>query len=170
MTARIGLHIARVPEASSDNPVPPEDCVRSVHHVGRSDRRRFSKRFASQTFPSTTGGGKPQIAEQGLPVDLQEHCGALQQWLMARLAEQVEGLLILRTHARPKACKRHHVKVRPMAETPLLEHPKTAHPGGEAYVRADNVLGMLPVADRWVGIVVHVAAAGGSHLVEPPIV
>src|SRR6266851_3050788 len=126
----------------------------------------------TSNLPEYDCGGKSQVVEQGLPVDpgLHEHCGALQQRPMARLADQVEDLLVLRAHARPNACKRRHIELRPMAETPLPEHSKAAHAGSQAHVRADEVSRMLAVSHRRVGIVVHAAATGGSHLVEPPVV
>src|SRR5262252_262432 len=64
---------------------------------------------------------KAQVTKQGLPVNtgLCQHCGALQKRAVARFAKQVEDSPVLHQHARPKAHKRGHIEVLPMAETSL---------------------------------------------------
>jgi hypothetical protein len=44
------------------------------------------------------------------------------------------------------------------------------HAGGPTRVRANHVMRMLSIAHLRVGIVMHCAAAGGSHHIEPSLV
>src|SRR5262249_35004607 len=101
---------------------------------------------------------------------LHKYRGALQQRPMARLAEQLEDLPAFHAHTRPQACQRRHVELRPLAETPLPQHPHASHASDEARIRADDILAMLSIAHRRVRIVGHLTAAGRSYLIEPPIV
>ena len=93
-----------------------------------------------------------------------------QQRLVASRAKHIEDSLVFRAHTRPKARKRRHVKVLPVAETALAEHTKASHPGGPAHICPNDVMGMLPIAHRRVCIIMHSPAAGRSYLVEPPVV
>src|SRR5712664_151710 len=125
-------------------------------------RRRGAARAAMRSpsisnFIQHYGRYKTEIAECRLPVNtgLCEHRGAQEQRLVASPAKQVEDSLVFRAHARPKACERRHVKVLPVAETPLLQHMKAAHASGPARICANDVMGVLPIAHRRVRIIVY---------------
>src|SRR5258708_27947992 len=140
-------------------------------------RRRGGARAAVRSpsilnFIQHHGRDKTQVAERRLPINagLCEYRGAPQQRLVASPAKQVEDSLVFRAHARPKARKRRHVKVLPVAETALLQHMKAVHASGPARIGANDVMGVLPIAHRRVRIIVYAPAAGGSYLVEPPVV
>src|SRR5215470_10456989 len=112
-----------------------------------------------------------KVAEPSLPVDagLREHCGAVHKRPLSCLPKQAEDSPVFRAHERLKARKCCHVKVLPMPETPSLQHSKAAQARAPALVRADKVVGMLPIAHRRVGIITHLPAAGRHGLIEPPV-
>src|SRR5262249_24942085 len=99
-------------------------------------------------FIQQHGRDKTQVAEQGLPINtgLREYRGAPQQRLVASPAKQVEESAVFRAHTRSKACKRRHVKVLPVAETPLMQQMKAAHASGPARICANDIMVVLPIA------------------------
>src|SRR5215472_11220694 len=89
---------------------------------------------------------------------------------MASRTKQVKNSPVFGCHVLPKACEGGDVQVLPIAESSLPKHMKAPHTSRPPDVSGDSVLAVLPVAHRRVSIVMHFAAAGGSHLIKPPIV
>lgn len=71
--------------------------------AGRSSRVTRKRCSSASDLVQHHGSNETEIAKQGLSTHtgLNEHPGTLQKRPMARLAEQVEDLLVLRGHARP---------------------------------------------------------------------